>query len=331
MLSNQIYHKIKSLWDWLVNFYPLKSFIKKTSGFIKRYKKLLLTLFMAFLISDLMLIKSYSFLIPSKELPPLKSRLPVLSSGLSPLAHKSIWENNLFHTGPIPAFMKALSNQSLEPVKSELPFTLKGTIIHANPKKSVATVKSNKKNKSESYQITDIIENQAEVREIKRGKVIVFNQNLNRLEYFEFPEDQKSKLNFLSKKPEPAKKAPKKASGLIKTLPDGSRSAKRSDLNDKLKKLPEILSEARVMPHKQGGEIVGFRFVSIDKGSILRDLGFEKGDIIKQVNGSPVTSAEEALELFEQLKGESGVNLLVQKQGKDVELKYKVEEDAPVL
>ena len=330
MFNNKIYHKIKTVFKGLVNFYPLKPFIKKISGFIKKYKTVLITLFMAFLISDLMLIKSYSFLIPSKELAPLKRSLPLSFSGLSPIAHKMIWENNIFHTGPIPSFMKSASHQNLEPVRSDLPFTLKGTIIHVNPKKSVATVKINKKNKSESYQIEDIIDHQAEIRQIARGKLIVFNQNLNRLEFLEFPKLQKNSLNFSYQKPVPVKPVIK-PSGPIKKLKDGTLQAKRSDLNQYLKKLPEILSEARVMPHKQGEDIVGFRFVSIDKNSILRELGFEKGDIIKQVNGSPVTSPEEALELFEQLKGESGVKLLVQKKGKDVELKYKVNEDVPVL
>ena len=105
---------------------------------------------------------------------------------------------------------------------------------------------------------------------------------------------------------------------------------KRSDVKDHLNRLPEILNQARVVPHTENGELKGWRFASINKGSIFEDLGFEKGNIIKQVDGELVTSPEQALELFDRLKSESGVKILVEKDGKDVELEYDVDEDSPM-
>ena len=118
-------------------------------------------------------------------------------------------------------------------------------------------------------------------------------------------------------------------SSLIKRS-GNSFEVKRSDLNDYLGRLPEILNQARVVPHLQNGELKGFRFASIDKGSVFEDLGFEKGDVIKEVAGELVTTPEQALELFERLKGGSGFKMLVEKDGKDVEWEYNVNENAPI-
>ena len=84
------------------------------------------------------------------------------------------------------------------------------------------------------------------------------------------------------------------------------------------------------MPHTQAGELKGFRFASVNKGSVFENLGFEKGDIIKEVDGEVVTTPEQALELFERLKGGSGFKMLVEKDGKEVEYGYGVDENAPI-
>ena len=118
---------------------------------------------------------------------------------LSPESYKSIWENNIFHTGPIPLQLKEASVSS-DPVKSSLPFKLRGTIIHANPRRSVATINSSQK--TLSYQQGDVIEKQAEIKEILRAKVIFFNQNNNRLEYILIPEE-KTSLSISYKKDKP--------------------------------------------------------------------------------------------------------------------------------
>ena len=326
MLSTKLYREtVLGL-----NFDPLRQWIQKTFLFIKKYQTLWISLGLAYFISDLILIKSYYFLFPDKELAPLNVSYQANPAVLSPLSHQMIWKNNIFHTGPLPAFVKSASNQSSEPVLSDLPFTLKGTIIHANPNRSVASIQTNKDNKSRSYQIADLIEAQAEIRKIERGKVIFFNQNNNRLEYLMIPEEQ-TRLNISYKDSQPKKPSLKASSSPVKNLGNNKYEANRSDLKQYLQKLPEILSQARVVPHTQGGEVVGFRFVSIDKGSVFEDLGFQKGHIIKQVNGSPVTSAEEALQLFEELKAESRFELLVEENGKPIKKEYTVNNDAPIF
>ena len=311
--------------------HPVWVFIQKraveVSSVVKKHWKFIIALFAAFLISDLLLIKSYNLLLPDKELPPLGLLYRDSYENLSPDRYKSVWENNIFHTGPIPLQLKEQLSVGLEPVLSSLPFKLKGTIIHANPRRSVATI-AGPDRKTLSYQQGDVIAKQAEVKEIQRAKVIFFNQNNNRLEYIVIPEEvEKLQISYTDKpRPKVAKNS------LVKRSGSNKFQVKRSDINEHLLNLPEILNQARVMPYRseEDGEIE-FRFDSIDKGSIFEDLGFKEGDVIKEVDGEAVRTPEKALELFDRLKKESGVKVLVQRNGKNIYYEYTVREDAAPL
>ena len=304
-------------------FNKLGKYTHRLRFFINKNNKLLISLFIAFAVSDLMLIKSYDFLIPEKELAPLSVRSQERSAQLSSDHYKMVWENNIFHTGPIPSELKT-DDKNIEPVLSSLPFVLKGTIIHANPSRSVATIQVG--SDSKAYQEGRVIEKQAKITKIERAKVVFFNQNNSRLEYIVIPEKE-VKLNISYKK-EFKKPVISKGSSLVKRV-GNTFKVKRSDVKEHLTRLPEILSQARVVPHTENGEFKGWRFASINKGSVFQDLGFEKGDVIKQVDGEVVTSPEQALELFDGLKNESRVKMVVEKNGKDVELEYNVDENEP--
>ncbi len=292
-------------------------------GFAQRNIKLLLSLLAAFLLADLLLIKSYNFLLPDKNLPPLSFARYSSAQGRSPELYKSIWENNIFHTGPIPQKLEE-SPVSSDPVLSSLPFKLKGTIVHADPRRSVATITAGAQ--TLAYQQGGEIEKQAEVREIQRGKVIFLNQNNNRLEYIVIPEDQKPPLiSYIKDKPKISE------SLLVRKTGTDKFQVKRSDINDYLRKLPEILHQARVVPQRSKDGQMGWQFAYINKGSVFEDLGFAKGDIIKEVDGEPVQSPDKALELFDRLKKSNGFKILVEKNGQDVYYEYNVDENAVPL
>ena len=301
----------------------------RTLSFLfKKYKVFFLVFLIAFFISDLLLIKSYNLVIPDKELPPLK--LSYQSNNLNDFrdSYKVIWDNNIFHTGSIPLTLKT-EGVNLAPVLSSLSFTLKGTIIHSNPKRSIATIKSGYNNETLSYQAGDRIDKQAEVKEIQRRRVIFFNENNSRLEYILLPENTKNlDLSYKQKNISVPKK---KTDDLVKKKGQNQFQVSRSDINNHLKKLPEILNQARMGPYRKNGEIRGFRFEAIDKGSVFESLGFQVGDIIKQVDGEFIETPDQAIQLFERLKGSSGFKVLVEKEGKDVELDYNVSENAPIL
>ena len=326
MIFNTYYKKRSFFLFQALDLILSNKVFKNLFFFIKKYKKLFIGFLTAFLISDLFLVKSYSLIILDRELAPLKLSYQNESLDMPRGGYKIIWETNIFHTGPIPSVLKARV-ENLSPVLSSLDFKLKGTIIHANPNRSVATIQSGSDNQTVSYQVGDQIENQAEVRRIESAKVIFFNENNNSLEYIIIPEDE-ANMDISYQRKTIQKESTK---SLITKKGDNRYQVNRSDINDHLNRLPEILTQARVVPHRVDGEIQGFRFDSVDKGSIFETLGFKEGDIIKKVDGEFVESPEQALQLFERLKGRSGFKMLVEQDGRDRELEYNVSENAPIL
>ena len=305
----------------------MKKPLEKGRLFFKKRRVFFISCILAFLFADLLLLESYKFLLPEKEIPPLK---PFVSfQPEEEKDYKILWKENIFHTGPIPITLETGKEKIAgDPVKSSLPFKLKGTIVHANPARSVATVQG-QKGKSLSYKIGDTIEKQAKVTLIERGKIVFFNQNNNQLEYVSLPEDDKLKISYEKQ----ASDVPLE-DVLVRQKSPGNFEVKRSDLEDYLENLPQILRKAKMIPHfvRRDGEmeIEGFRFSSIDKDSVYEKLGFQKGDIIKQVDGVPVNSPETALELFEKSRGSTRLEILVNRDGKDIKYEYSVSEDAPI-
>ena len=218
---------------------------------LKKYRTFILVFIISFLLADLLILKSYHFFLPEKELPPRritrKSDPQKLHSG----QYKMIWEDNIFHRGPIPTQLVE-ETVSEDPVKTNLPFALKGTIVHANPRRSVATVKG-RKGKSQSYRVGDAIEEQAEIVQIERRKIIFLNKNNGLLEFLEIPEKQKTALLHAPS----SKKITMKKFSPVQRLGQDFK-LKRSVMNKYLKKLPEILQQARMVPNKvtRDGEVV---------------------------------------------------------------------------
>ena len=320
------YQKIGAILPSRTFFNSWSVIFRKASFFLKKYKVLIMSLLIAFFVSDLLLIKSYNLVIPNKQLSPLKLNYQVSNLVENREKYKILWEKNIFHTGTIPLILKA-TVENLAPVLSQLTLTLKGTIIHANPQRSVATIQSGYSQKTFSYQVGDKVDQQVQIREIGRKKVLFFNENNNRLEFILLDENQ-GDLDLSYQKEDKPKL---NQNDLVKNKGKNTYEVSRSDINEHLKKLPEILHQARVVPHKEDGQIKGFRFESIDKGSIFENLGFEKGDIIKEVDGEFIENPDQAFHLYERLKGSSGFKVLVEKDGKDVELDYNVDENAPIL
>ncbi|MGI9549235.1 MAG: type II secretion system protein GspC [Bdellovibrionales bacterium] len=295
---------------------------------IKKKKLLLFVLFLAFLSSDLLVMNAYKYLLPNQDLSPVKT-----SDLKSPLAkdYKMLWQKNIFHTGSIPSEMVGQTvSFSGDPVRTSLSLDLKGTIVHLNPRRSVATIEDQTQQTS-SYKVGDTIGGQAVITKIERGKVIFSNKNNNRLEYVELPEENKILISYNQEK-EASKELISENS--VVRRKGNKFEVNRSDITTHIGQLHEILQQARVVPHRverDGVSIIeGYTFASIDKDSIYESLGFQVGDIIKTVNGESVENPQKALELFDKFRTSSRLKVLVERDGKAVEFDYGVNEDTPI-
>ncbi|WP_061248574.1 general secretion pathway protein GspC [Leptospira alstonii] len=76
----------------------------------------------------------------------------------------------------------------------------------------------------------------------------------------------------------------------------------RQDVNRKLKDQAAIFKNARFGPALINGKITGYKIYSVTPEHIFYALGARNGDIIKRVNGMPLTETEKMLEIWGAVK-----------------------------
>ena len=277
----------------------------------------------------------------------LRPQLLPTSTGLAPVTaqaptqrpknYASITQKNIFNSdGKIPPTL-AMKNKEggdeleVEPgtaVRTSLSFlNLLGTIVHFNPRLSIATIHLTNASKTQAYKVGEQIQNVALITQIERRKVVFKNLQNGRLEYIDLPEDVQFNLGFASpnKAPTAAAQANVRQRGDVLQTGDNEFSLSRGSLKRYTDNLPSVLQQARVLPEVgAGGGIDGFRFSSIDKGSIFDQLGFQVGDKIKSVNGEPVSSPAQAMEMYNALQSSRSVAIGIERQGQTQELNYNI-------
>ena len=285
----------------------------------------LLAAFVGYIIADLSMIASRPAMLPT-EAPPEKASARTHALRVRKREYESITNRNILNSdGKIPP---ALASEGKKEVPkdgpatlSRLPLTLEGTIVHLNSKKSVASVNIRNRNETQVLSIDEKVPGILRITKIERRKVTFRNLANNRLEYIEIPKDIKINFGMSTPKAASTKEVVKRG--------EFDFSIKRSDLTKHISNLSSILNEARMVPNilpGSGGQVEGFRFVSINPGSIFEKLGFRPMDVIKSVNGDLVNSPSRAMEFYNTFKTARSIQLGVERNGQEETFSYSVTE-----
>jgi general secretion pathway protein C len=77
--------------------------------------------------------------------------------------------------------------------------------------------------------------------------------------------------------------------------------------------LPKILQDAQAMPNMVNGELKGFVFSRIKKNSLFAKVGLRDGDIVEDINGTPLSDIAQTIRLLQGLKDAEHVTFGVQR------------------
>ena len=97
-----------------------------------------------------------------------------------------------------------------------------------------------------------------------------------------------------------------------------------ADVDKGLENLPLLLTQARAVPYFKDGRAIGLRLFAIKTGSLYEKVGLRNGDILKSINGNSLGDISQAIKLFEQLKEEKSITLLLERAKKDREFRYTI-------
>ncbi|MCB9680357.1 MAG: hypothetical protein H6733_02720 [Alphaproteobacteria bacterium] len=203
---------------------------------------------------------------------------------------------------------------------SNLPVTLRGTIVAEPAELSAAFIEEQGKPSAYAYGIGQSVQG-AEILEILDDRVKLLNHG--REEWLLLGETTKGSGGA----PVTAAAPPEPGTGMegVEQKSETEFVVSRSLLDEKLNDLSALTREARALLHRgPDGEYDGYRLSAIRRGSVLDMLGVRNGDIIHSANGLDLNSVEGAMKALSALKGDGSLKFEVTRRGQPVTLSYDI-------
>ena len=98
----------------------------------------------------------------------------------------------------------------------------------------------------------------------------------------------------------------------------------KSLLEHYTRNINEIYKNIGIKDVKKGGRIEGFRVTFVKRGSPFAKLGLQRGDVLKAVNGQPLTSYKAAFDAYNSVSDVAGLTVTIQRGNKEMELEYEI-------
>ncbi len=219
------------------------------------------------------------------------------------------------------------------PPKPPLDVVLIGTVVSAEDGDVFYAVIEDRKTQAQTlYQIGDFLSEGAKVVHIERNKVLVLRDTEEEvLEASLVPQEPKAGKATPSRAalpptpviPEPVP-APAPSDGRIRQVGKDHWLMDRSEVDNAIAHLPELLTKARVVPNFTDGKPDGFRIFAIRKDSLYARIGLQDGDILQRVNDIEVRNPQNFLQVFDQLKGESSITINLIRDNKEETFAYSI-------
>lgn len=206
-----------------------------------------------------------------------------------------------------------------QPVPTQLPLALIGTLVHSNPARSVATINMKSKNDVIAIRVDgEMPDSMGTITKIERAKVVFRNNGSGRLEYIELKEETAVAFGVTGA-------APDTGSG-ITAINETDRTVKRDEIRRHLENLPAILQQARAVPRVgANGQVECWSIADLQAGSVLETLGVRRGDCIETVNGERIDSPAKAMAKFQELRDTAEqINLGVERGGQKTSLNFSI-------
>ena len=215
--------------------------------------------------------------------------------------YSSVSERNIFGTTGKAIAKGQIDIAELKPTTLNL--TLLGTVA-GNRDFDYAVIEETDKKEQGLFRTGDTVAS-ATVVKIMRGMVVL-------------RVDGRDEILIMEVKPD-------KKTGITNQAVSGSKSSitvRKTEIDEALKDVSKILTQARIRPYFSDGKSDGFIISRIKRGSIFQKMGMQNGDVIQSVNDEPIKSPEEMMELYTGLKSGSAISLNIKRRGERQDLEY---------
>lgn len=301
---------------------------------IKTYLKFINILFIlisSYLTSTILISLIARFLILSEEIvkPPTKTNYVIYKPKKHLYDYFDIERRYIFNAEHIDGYLKPVSlEQEKEEVTNpeELGLKLIGAIAE-KAGSSIAIIQDKKENRTDIYSVGDIIKRTGhKVIDIKARSATLSKDGLNVVLEMDEYIAGKDKKEVIPKKKSALFRRPTEVPGITQ-IRDNTYEISDSTVQDIVENFAEIMMTGLVVTNRVGDEIDGFKVLRLDEDSLFKKVGFQEGDIIKGINGTPVQieSFEQAFKLFERYKDSKVITAEVERDGQVINLTFQRE------
>lgn len=98
----------------------------------------------------------------------------------------------------------------------------------------------------------------------------------------------------------------------------------RSLLEHYANNMDDIYKNIGITEVKNGKNLEGFRLTFVRKDSPFSKLGVRRDDVIKEINGQPITSYNAAFEVYKNIKNVENLSLKIKRGRDEMELEYEI-------
>jgi general secretion pathway protein C len=220
--------------------------------------------------------------------------------------YQAIVDRNIFVTAEAEPEEKRVEElEELEP--TSLKIALLGTVV-GGPQDGFAVIEEKGKRKQGLYRVGDSVQG-ATVKRILRGKVVL-------------SVDEKDEILMMAE--EPASRGEPE----YREKPSPEREAtvvvKRSEVDESLRNVHQLLSQVRIRPHFTDGVADGLVVSNIKPNSIFARMGLRNGDIVQGLNGRNIQTPDDVMEMYERLKSGSSLAVQVMRNGEEKIINYQI-------
>lgn len=264
----------------------------------------------------------------SRELP---SEQPQVRIPSNPQAAEFNWigQRNLFDSSGV-GMSSQSSGAECVPQKSGLPLKVKGIIFGGSSVTSLALLESSATQLVDSFVLGESVPGNGRVSAITQDRVYFLQGPCPEYLEVEQPQDIKRRVADPSKRTKQV--TPSAGSGEADYSEDGFERRGDQIAVDKqwIEKavgvdFAKTLQDAKATPNVvAGGQVKGFVMTQIRPDSVYEKMGMINGDVVRSINGIELNDAARAIQTLQAMRTETQLEVVIEREGKQVVRKIQV-------
>jgi type II secretory pathway component PulC len=197
--------------------------------------------------------------------------------------------------------------QTLAPAPADL--TALGIVIHASPERSTALLRAGGRTRVVSVGETAF-----------GGRVVAIRREGVTLEFASGRVDLPlRKAADAASPPAPEAIPVREVNDAIEDPVTPHRLMVRTEVERRLgAEIPRILAETALSPVTEEGRVVGLAVTRLADGTLLADAGLRAGDVLTQINDTPIDGMAALISLWPRLQGATELRAVVRRAGRPV-------------